>query len=279
MLVTPRAAFTAQDVFDDICFGISDPQRKKNLKANGPKVQSAAHDYEVAGNQGAIHKILATAYKPYGTAKPVDFIWLYDQRLVTSARGRVYYRSIRDSNGGRCALCNVRGASTLDHHLPKATHPIFAVTPDNLLPACKDCNSTKLASLTATLNTYFDDLGCGPWLTATVLETTPATIEFEIDPQPTWTADLTARAEAHFRLFKLADLYAYQAARQIAGIRRLLANLARAMGPTKAPDAVRQHLADEAESWREAEPNSWEAALYAALANSDWFCAGGHAAV
>jgi hypothetical protein len=275
MLATPRATFAARDVFEDICAGIADAERKKRLKPNAPKVEAAAHDYEVAGAAGTIDTITAATYEPYGTATTQDFTWLYDQRLVNSSSGRVYYRSLRDSNGGRCALCNVRQASTLDHHLPKARHPIFAVTPDNLLPACKDCNTTKLASLTATLNTYFDDLGSGSWLAARVIESTPATVDFGLVPQPMWSPDLAARANAHFELFALGQLYSFQADRHIAGVRKLLGDLATSVGPT----GVRNHLTDEAESWADGEPNSWESAMYAALAASDWFCDGGHALV
>lgn len=242
---------------------------------NGTKVASAANDYESAGAAGTISSITAATYKPYGTATTADFVWLYDNRLVRSAPGQVYYRSMRDSNGGRCALCNIRGASTLDHHLLKTLHPIFAVSPDNLVPACKDCNTTKLASTVATLNPYFDDLGTGVWLEATVGQTTPATVDFKLTSPSPWPAELAARAEAHFELFQLAAVYAYQADRQVAGIRPLLRRLHADIGPS----AVRCHLEEFAESWWESEPNSWEASLYSALAASDWFCDGGHAAV
>jgi len=242
---------------------------------NAPKVELAALDYEAAGAAGTIPSITASRYEPYGAATTADFVWLYDNRLVASVPGKVHYRSIRDSNGGRCALCNVRGASTLDHHLLKTVHPIFAVSPDNLVPSCRDCNTTKLANTVATLNPYFDDLGTGPWLEAIVARTTPATFDFKLMPQPAWSADLAARAHAHFELFELARIYAYQADRQVAGIRALLGSLNRDVGPT----AVRRHLQESADSWWAAEPNSWEAALYAALSASDWFCDGGHAQV
>jgi len=243
------------------------------LLPNAPKVEVAAQDYAAAGAAGRISAITASTYSPYGAATTDDFVWLYENRLVGSTPGRAHYQSIRDGNRGRCALCNVRGASTLDHHLLKTAHPIFAVSPDNLVPACKDCNTTKLANTVATLNPYFDDLGPGPWLEAEVAETTPATFRFKLIPQPTWSTDLAARAQEHFRLFEVGQLYAYQADRQVSGIRGLLGGLARDIGPV----GVRRHLQETAGSWWSAEPNSWEAALYTGLAASDWFCDGGHA--
>lgn len=39
--------------------------------------------------------------------------------------------------------------------------------------------------------------------------------------------------------------------------------------------AVRAHLTGAAESWAHAEPNSWQAALFEAMSESTWYCAGG----
>ena len=275
MLTAARAGFAARDVFDDCSAGIKDSDRKSRLEANASKVETGANDYAAAGGTGTIHAISASTYTPLAkSATTADFVWLYDQRLVQSKPGRVYYELLRDANrAGRCALCNVRPSSTLDHHLPKTDHPIFAVTPDNLVPACRECNATKLASLTPTLNPYFDDLGTGPWLTVTIVPLSPPVFEFRIDAQACWGADLTARAKAHFELFGLAEMYAFQANRQLAGIRHRLAELLADHGP----GAVATHLQGEADTWAAGEPNSWEAALYAALAQSTWFCNGGFA--
>ncbi len=274
MLAAARAGFAARDVFDDCTTGITDSDRKLRLVSNASTVETGADDYALAGLAGTIHAISASTYPPSGAATTADFVWLYDQRLVPSSPGRIYYELLRDGNrSGRCALCNVRPSSTLDHHLPKTDHPIFAVTPDNLVPACRECNATKLASLTPTLNPYFDDLGSGPWLTVTIVPLTPPVFEFDIDPPGWWGPDLTVRAKAHFELFELAEMYAYQADRQLAGIRRRLADLLANHGP----GAVAVHLQGEADSWSEGEPNSWEAALYAAAALSVWFCSGGFA--
>jgi len=60
----------------------------------------------------------------------------------------------------------------------------------------------------------------------------------------TWTRsgsmerDLTARAQAHFDLFGLQKFYAYQANRQVAGIRHFLEELLASQGMA----GVRKHL-------------------------------------
>jgi hypothetical protein len=264
----------AQEVFETCCGGIQDAARKGRLLSNAAKVNLAADDYRVAGAAGTIQHLDAATYEPLGSATVNDFVWLYDSRLVGGTSGRVYYELLRDGNrNGRCALCNVRRAWTLDHHLPKVDHPVFAVTPDNLLPACRDCNSIKLQNPTPILNAYFDDLGPGPWLKVEVIPTNPWIPKFWLQVQTQWPPELAKRAQDHFDLFGLEEFYAYQANRQVAGIRHRLGQLLANEGIV----GVRKHLVGEANSWQNSDPNSWEAALYAGLAASDWFCSGGFA--
>ena len=272
VLSATRPIVSARKVFETCCKGIQDPARKERLLPNAAKVESAADDYGLAGAQGTIQHIQAATYEPLGSATVEDFVWQYDERLVGSPSGRLYYELLRDSNrNGRCTLCNVVPAWTLDHHLPKAEHPVFAVTPDNLLPGCRDCNSIKLKDQTPTLNVYFDDLGPGPWLKAEVIPANPWIPKFSIQVQATCSHDLAARAQSHFDRFGLQALYAYQANRQAAGIRHRLAEIFTNQGFA----GVRQHLDREAASWQKGNANSWEAALYAGLAASTWFCSGG----
>lgn len=272
MRLAARPAVSARNVFELCCNGIEDGNRKGRLLPNVGKVEAAAIDYSRAGDAGAIHTLRAATYEPLKPAMAEDFTWLYEKRLVGSASGRVLYERLRDGNrNGRCALCNMDRALTLDHHLPKADHPVFAVTPDNLLPACRDCNGIKLANQTPTLNTYFDELGSGTWLTAVVIPVSPCRLEYSLQIQPSWSGELMVRAQEHFRLFKLNERYTYQAARQVVGIRGQLATIF----ATRGTAGVRQHLRQLAESWQAADQNSWEAALYAGLFASGWFCDGG----
>jgi hypothetical protein len=268
VLKAHRPNFNARVVFDACCQGISDPERRSRILQNAEKIEIAAVDYFVAGEAGTIHALVAKNYEPLDPASKEDFVWLYEQRLVNSKAGRPYYDQILYANrGGRCSLCNVREVANLDHHLPKDLHPVFAVTPDNLLPACDRCNKIKLSSVTPVLNTYFDDLGEGEWLKATI--PSKGNIDFHVDPQSSWSSVITKRAFNHFNLFRLRRLYIYEAQRQLTGTRHLMKKLA-----IRGQPALEDHLQATAESWKSSEPNSWEAALYAALARSDSFSSG-----
>ena len=98
---------------------------------------------------------------------------------------RDLYELLRKAPGNICPLCNQRVVGTLDHYLPKARHPAFAVTPVNLVPACKDCNidSQQKRPSTAqeqTLHPYFDDVRDEVWLVAEVVPGSPPTVSYGV---------------------------------------------------------------------------------------------------
>jgi hypothetical protein len=62
---------------------------------------------------------------------------------------------------------------------------------------------------------------------------------------------------------------------EISSIRRLL----RQMRAIQGSEGVRAHLKECEDSAREHDINSWKAAMFAALAASDWYCSGGFDAV
>ncbi|MEU2043277.1 HNH endonuclease [Nocardia niwae] len=268
MLRTARPTVSARDVFVACCSTIADLSRKDRLSMNVENVETASAAYANAGTDGNLSAFPIAAYRPIGMATSADFEWLYEARMVKSKPGRRYYELLRDANDERCALCNVRPATTLDHHLPKSTFAVLVVTPDNLIPACDTCNHTKLDSTAPTLNTYFDDLGSDSWLKARIIEGNPYVPEYFVDPLPVWPPELATRAQKHFELFGLQKLYAAQANRYLAGIRLILTGLHKRIGK----GAVREHLQQSAISYAAAEPNGWETAICLAAASSDWFC-------
>lgn len=271
MLLTPRPQVSIDEVFNACCRSIRDTALKGRVESNYTKVLNDSVNYSIAGLSGSLRNLNPSMHRPMGSATSDDFEWLYETRLVKCKEGRPFYKGLRDGNNERCALCNVRPATTLDHHLPKSEFPVLSVTPDNLLPACDTCNRIKLADMTPTLNTYFDDLGPGQWLKVRIIETAPYTLVYWIQPQPQWSSDMTARAYAHFKLFGLQKLYAAQAIRHLSGLRMTLRKLLRDVGSA----GVKQSLEESAASFMNAEPNGWEGAVLSGAASSDWFCSGG----
>jgi hypothetical protein len=206
-------------------------------------------------------------------------VWVYDQKLSRKKdAARQYYDLLRQSvPHNTCPFCSQRKIKTLDHYLAKASHPIFAVTPLNLVPSCSDCNKAKLAHEPSTaqeqiMHPYFDRADTARWLVATVVQGRPPGVTFAVREPPTWSVIKSARIRKHFDLLGLAELYASYAGSRLSSMKLSLEEEYAEGGVA----AVRRFLNREAASSRRVLRNSWEAAMFRALAESTWFCRHGH---
>ena len=203
---------------------------------------------------------------------------VYTNKMVPKdSPGRdVYNKLILAPKFGLCPYCGQRTVSTIDHHLPKSHYPVLSVTPTNLVPSCKDCNTTKLEDRPENNNLviihpYFDNIYSESWLEAKVIENNPAVIRFYVIKPDDWDETLHKRVINHFSTLELNDLYASQSAVELGNISGSLSTLYVSGGK----EAVRTHLKQEAESRRRVLLNSWQTAFYSALYKSDWYCDGG----
>lgn len=252
--------------------------RDANLKARllgateSDAIVDADSRYAAAGVAGN-HDTLAGADFQMPTVSPTEMVWLYEKRLAgRTSRGRRIYDALKQiAPYGRCALCGVRDATTLDHYLPKTGFPSLAVNPLNLIPACGRCNQLKSSHLSTAVHAYFDDLNDAVWLAAEVVESNPCVVLFALNCPSGWPANLANRARKHFVLLQLGELFSAQASRTMRGDAVGLRRAFDAVGPS----GVRASLKDRADSWGALDPNCWEAAMYKALSASDWFCDGG----
>lgn len=176
---------------------------------------------------------------------------------------------------GRCPFCGMGHASTLDHYLPKTKYPQLSVVPLNLVPSCKDCNkakSTAVATIAGaqSLHPYFDHQSFinEQWLFAEVIHTVPATVRFYVQAPDLWDDISKARVQAHFRDFELALRYSVEASNQIACLRDTLSRYRELLGV----EGIRQHLMIEAQAYGQQHRNSWQTAMFQALAGSHWYC-------
>lgn len=205
---------------------------------------------------------------------------LYTYNLVKKIGARSYYDSIlAAAPRGICPLCGVGMAATLDHYMPKAKFPLFSVLPLNLVPACRDCNTGKLAEFgedkeSQSLHPYFDisPFVTEQWIFAEVLISSPATIRFFVSAPDTWLRENKERAKAHFDAFKLAARFSIMAANELSSLTGMLADYVSHSGP----GAVREFLTACATTELALHKNSWRAAFFQALAANDWFCEKGY---
>jgi 5-methylcytosine-specific restriction endonuclease McrA len=200
-----------------------------------------------------------------------------DRMAKKGAPGREIYDEIKSlAPYGKCPLCVHRAVTTLDHYLPKTHYPVLAVTPLNLVPACSDCNKSKLTDYPKTideqtLHPYFDDIGGDYWLNAEVQPSKPATVIFNVMTPYNWSETTKNRVNLHFTTLGLASLYSAQAADELLNIRYQLGLIYDAGGAI----AVKSELESRATSCRQHNINSWRTATFDAFSKSDWFCNGG----
>jgi hypothetical protein len=273
----PKPIDVPVDVYRMCVQKVKNSKLRLRLRKLEPVVVKSALEFEKAGASGTFYTVKRRINR-LGTVVPKQMSDLYTLRMVRAnmpARA-VYDRLITAPSFGRCPLCDCRDVTTLDHFLPKAHYPSLAVNPLNLIPACHECNKAKLDCIPVmpedqTLHPYFDDVNGSVWLKATVVGSVPAAVNFSPVPPSSWDPLTRKRLKKHFEQFGLAALFATKAAEEMVNIRLSLETLHKASGMK----AVRLHLEDAYLSRKSASRNSWQSALYSAMARSDWFCDGG----
>lgn len=278
MRAIPRPQFTVEEVMNACRGNVSNQAFHDRLGSIVGDLSGAEADYEQRGPVAQLYQIAGTVGVA-GQVSTEEMIWVYNTKLSRKGQpGRPYYDAIKGSAPrGICPLCAQRVVSTLDHYLAKTTHPFFAVTPINLVPACSDCNKAKLAHNPAipqdqTFHPYFEHGDDGLWLYARVIEGVPPAVSFYTQPPANWGDVKRLRIQKHFTTFGLGALYGSNAAQELSQISYVLKRI----GDTVGSEGVRQHLSEQAASRREPALNSWQTALYTALASCVWFYTEGY---
>jgi hypothetical protein len=274
MWTVQRPTESALDAFRAITSKLPAGDLRDRLDLIEGDIVQASDEFEVAAAAVALHTLSRTNGVA-GMVTTSEMVDIYNRRFARKGSpGRAIYDAIRSApEYGRCPLCGHGTVWTVDHHLPKSIFPSLAVAPLNLVPACMDCNKFKLSARpnTAedeTLHPYFDDIEDDPWLVADVIEVRPAALKFYVQSPAAWTTELSERVWRNFAMLKLPYRYGVEAAREISNLRKIMSKLyARSSNA-----GVRGHLSEMADSYRASRVNSWQTAMYRALAASDWYC-------
>jgi len=191
---------------------------------------------------------------------------LYTKMVNNKEPRKIYDKIMQLAPLGRCPYCGVGQVSTLDHYLPKSKFPTFSVLPYNLVPSCKDCNTGKGNSYAKTketqaLHPYYDDFTKEQWLFARVKKSSPISIEYYVKAPKHWSEVDKKRIESHFKEYGLKKRFAVEAANELA---KLESSFKR---KTLNSHQIKELLSDELESYKSLHINSWQTALYQALAD------------
>lgn len=274
----PKPTADAREVFDTCISKVRNTNLKDRLVNISSKIGEAAIEYEEKAIHEELHLIeqMDGVECEGGTVTTDELKAVYTQRMV-GGPGRLYYdQLIIGAEGGVCPFCVHKDVTQLDHHLPKSDYPIFSVLPCNLIPICSDCNKIKDTASPVepeeqTIHPYFDNVENDIWLEALVVERTPVVVAFRVNPPDSWSQLLQDRLHYHFELLELAKLYSNQAASELSDIKGILVTRFNNGGVQN----VKNYLEENVISRSAANKNSWKAALYRGLMNSDWFCEGG----
>jgi 5-methylcytosine-specific restriction endonuclease McrA len=276
----PRPSLNTRTTYVDCISDVTDAGERAAYLSIADEVQTAGDTFEAAVTSLTLHRMAAAA--PVAANITTDKLKeVYTVRMVARAAGRKHYNTLLASAPfGTCPLCSIGEVSTLDHYAPKSRHPMLAVVPINLVPACSICNLGKHDDLPSgptkhNLHPYLDDftvIDDHQWLVAEINHTSPASFKFLVSaPPPAWTPVLAERVRHHFGSFELDRRFALRAANQLVSIRYSLDALYAAGGAAD----VQNFLRVEAESRRRAQRNSWDTAMYSAMAADPWFANGG----
>lgn len=199
-----------------------------------------------------------------------DLVEIYEKKLISSANGRRIYDTIlQRAELDVCPICGVSDATTLDHYLPKSEYPILAVTPNNLIPVCIECNKNKHDYFTtephlAPIHIYFDKPIVDAWLQAKICFNPDTdkdlTISFAAKCPHSWDAVLSERIQKHMVLYHLDVPYKKQAGREVKGKKRAWRTYLK-----DGRSALLRELEIVKESEEENNLNSWQSALYRGL--------------
>lgn len=285
MRAIAKPNYNFSEVYDACTISINNAYLHYRLTTEKANIIAVAIEYDQKASSARLYEIPANTQKNnsivIGELTKQELKDLYSQHMVGAGKpARRIYDELRAlAPLGKCPLCSIGDASTLDHYLPKAKFPLVSILPLNLVPSCKDCNSGEKKARTAStkeeqcLHPYFDHsfFITEQWIFASIGETSPATVSFYVNPPAHWDEIAKARVRSHFSDFNLASRFSTQTTTELSALKYALQELHGLSGS----QGVREHLQMMARSYHRAHVNSWQTAMYQALAASTWYCDGG----
>lgn len=273
MIKLEKPEFSQVDIIDDCISNMQDGLLKKNIIESKKEIIGESIKYDEKACRGDLSSILVHNKLKSGATKN-EMTKLYDRKFVPKGEGgRKYYDAIKLlSPNKKCPYCAQREVSTLDHYLPKAKYPVYAVTPYNLVPSCSDCNKYKTDDIFTrreeeTIHPYYDDFSNEQWIVGEMIEKEPIAFKFVVKCPKNWDNVKKARAKKHFEKFKLDELYKPYASEEYIGCFSRIKRLYKRGGKNLAIEDLKEQIEDR-ESIR---LNTWQAAMYQAIIDSEWF--------
>jgi len=239
-------------------------------------VGSAVEEYRTKAAIGTLHEmVVPVGY--FGAANVEDYDSLYSSFLVNAkGKGREYYDRIRlSAESDLCPFCGIGRVETVDHYLPRKHFVQFTIAFENLVPACRDCNSEKLDKVPKNqgelfFHPYYESCCPHRWLIASIDTQTPLSFRFSVTRDNPRTVE-NQRFENQFYSLKLPKRYATDAAGEYATSKFSLQQVYDQTGR----HGLIENLLRTAKSAEQCQYMPWKVAMYRAMATDAWFTSGG----
>ena len=165
---------SSEELLDECIKHIRKKEHREKIHNIKETLLTAIEDYRRNASTGDL-----SAITPITLADEIKEILknLYINQMGRSSNKnlpRQVYKKILEGLGFLCPYCEDGHVYTIDHFLPKSIFAEFSVTIENLVPACRDCNSAKKEYISKTkdsqlLHPYFDEEIHERWLKAELL--------------------------------------------------------------------------------------------------------------
>jgi HNH endonuclease len=198
-----------------------------------------------------------------------SFVPLYSR--VTSSANTGVTLAATEERGGSTEYA----VETVDHYLPKKHFVQFAIAFENLVPACRDCNTEKRdqapkAQSELFSHPYYESCYPHRWLSAIIESRSPLSFQFSVKRDDPRSVE-NRRFENQFESLQLPRRYATDAVGEYYTSQFSLQQVYDQAGK----DGLIENLLRTALSAEQSPYMPWKAAMYRALATDDWFTSGG----
>lgn len=256
-----------QDVFSTCIENYRNAALKTRLRSIIPVLVDEASRFEACALTAQTHTI-PTADNVGGVVSKDEMRKVYESKFV-GGPGRPYYDKYMSlPKNGKCPFCGIGIVTTLDHYLPKYKYPALAVTPKNMIPACRDCNLGEKRTFSPQnaeeepLHPYFDDVEQDVWLSVKFdMKGKELLPTYFVRKPAAWSDLLFRRVKNHMNLYNLYASYAVHAVEEITGRSGIWQVFLSKCGG----DSLAASFHEEAASREHAFLNSWQSALYRSL--------------
>jgi 5-methylcytosine-specific restriction endonuclease McrA len=278
MITINKPTFKSEEVII-ICLDRARATRVNGFTECLDQINKAEMEFESLITQNKLH-LIKNKKVIHSLIGKFAMINLYNNKLRgIDQTARKYYNLIKlSAKGGICPYCGIGIVKTIDHFLPKAQYSIFSVTPINLVPCCRDCNTDKdtnfqkpISIETTHLHPYFDNPQNDSWLFMEVKPSNPLIFEYYVKVPTSMDSFFQKRFEYHLYIFELYNKFSIYANNEFQNIKELLTDIFKCGGVGD----LTKHLTACFDTRNKHHKNSMETAFYFGLASNDWFCNGG----